>query len=208
MTTLGLTTRVRLASVRDLSAAELRVLAAEAGAERMGRLCHLVGPEMLAQVRSAIADDARAAFERTLTARTTARLCFAARNDVLLVVEGLLRARAAHVLSATMSAGKAIEKAHAAVVDLLVNDESTKLMSGTQRKTLGEIATLLAAAHGELWMSGGTEERARERLQQAFDATVTLNRSSDLPRPAFHAMSGVQDEIVEAGRLLGIDLTL
>ncbi|MEK6225498.1 MAG: hypothetical protein AABM40_04300 [Chloroflexota bacterium] len=163
---------------------------------------------MLADVRSAIADDTHADFERALTARIPARLCFAAQNDVLLLVEGLLRARAAHVLSAPMSAGKAIEKTHAAIVDLLANDESTKLMSGAQRKTLGEIATLLAAAHGELWMSGGTEERAAKRLEQAFDAIVTLNRSSHLPRPAFDVMNRVQGDIAEAGRLLGIDLTL
>lgn len=184
------------------------MLIAVAGAEDMGRLCHLLGPTLRARVRASVDEENDPAFESALSTRVPATVCFRVRTDVLLVVEALLRVRHARLQSAVMSAAKAIEKAHAATIELLAKDGSTRLLTGEQRRTLGEIATMLAAAHGELWMTGGSQERAGERLDQAFKASVALNRSADLPRPALDEMTTVQEDIAEAGRLLGIDLML
>jgi hypothetical protein len=83
-----------------------------------------------------------------------------------------------------VSAAKAIERAHRAIQQLLAQDESTRLLSGAQREELRALLASLAAAHGELWMSGGSEERAREHLEAAFSAAVTFSESVQVPPSA------------------------
>jgi hypothetical protein len=94
-------------------------------------------------------------------------------------------------------------RVQSALTDLLGKDEPTRLLSGEQRKEVGAILASLAAAHGELWMSGGSGERAREDIEAGVHAATTLSVSTRVHRQTRQVLASAAAEIREAGRLLG-----
>lgn len=197
-----------IARLQELSSSEMQVLAQRVGVEAAGRTGRLLGSELAARLRASLAVGDRDDFDCTLNTTTPAHLCFEAIARVRLGLEAVFLTRRASVDWLLMSASVLIEGSHAAVKDLLSKDASTRLLLGEQRKRLDAIATLLAAAHGELWMSSGTQDGARTHLGAAFKETVSLMQTGALPPPALDTMSAVLENISHAGRLLEVDFTI
>jgi hypothetical protein len=200
-------TSARLEGLWDLSATEMRHLVELAGVEAVGRAARVLDPELGTRLRATHEAD-QGDFDRALATTLPAHLCFEALTRLRSCLDAVLRARRASVDFVLVSASELIQRAHSAVHQLLTPDASTRMLLGEQRKQLNGIATLLAAAHGELWMSGGTEDGARKHLAAAFDATTSLIQTRDVPRQALEVLASVLEEISEAGRLLYVDFTI
>lgn len=199
---------IALADLSTLSDIEIACIAVAAGPTAMGRLCRLSNESIKQPTRSGFNSEWLAEYDRAAATPIPARLAFDAVRAVSLAADTVGRGGRQLVSLAVAAASRSLETAHARLHDLLKLDLSTRGLSGAQRNALATILSSLASAHGELWMSGGTEERARNRVNDAFQEAKTLLQSSVLDPHSRAEVQTALEDISEAGRLLGMDLVL
>jgi hypothetical protein len=197
-----------LAAVRELGDADLCILANEVGPTLMGRLCRLGDDDFRAQIRSSVARDHLTAFDQAAATPIPAATYFEAIRLVLRATSVVTRGCRRLISVAVATAASHLEDAHSRIRTLLKTDLWSRSLTGTERAAVETILVSLRSAHGELWMKGGIEVRARDDVANTFDGTKSLFQSQRLDALSRQELTAALEEITEAGRLLGIDLLL